>query len=202
MKKPKLRELGEAIKALVVGPYTTKFPFKPIEIFDEYRGFPEYQEGKCVLCGGCAQVCPVKAIEMIDDMKTGKRTMFRDYSKCIQCGQCAEYCLTGDGIIMTNEWDKTTFDRNDIHEQIEDELVFCEKCGAPITTKRHMNWIIDRLGELAYSNPTLIMHKNYELGLADEDTGMNHEGFIREDYMRRLCPGCRRNLVFKEEWGG
>ncbi|MCD6501122.1 4Fe-4S binding protein, partial [bacterium] len=193
MRKPKIREIGEAIKALVKGPYTTKFPFKPIEVAPEYKGFPEFQKDGCVLCGACAQICPVKTIKMIDKPEEGKRIMFRDYSNCIQCGQCAEYCTTGEGIVMTNEWDKTTFDRTSIHEEVEDELVFCEVCGKPITSKRHMDWIIDRIGVLAYSNPTLIMHKNYEMGLADKDAGKHHEGLWREDYMRILCPSCRRN---------
>ncbi|MCK5832655.1 4Fe-4S binding protein [bacterium] len=202
MRKPKLRELGEAIKAIVKGPYTDKFPFKPANIAEEYKGFPEFQEDGCVRCGGCVQICPVKAIKMIDEPETGKRIMFRDYSQCIQCGQCAEYCLTSEGIVMTTEWDKTTLDPTTIHEQVEDDLVFCESCAAVITTKKHMDFIIERLGELAYSNPSLVMHHNYQMGLADKDAGKNHEGFWREDYMRILCPNCRRNLVFKEEWGG
>ncbi len=202
MRKPKLRELGEAIKALVKGPYTTKFPKKPAEIASEYKGFPEFQEDGCVRCGACAEVCPTHTIEKRDYPEKGKRVMFRDWGNCVVCGQCALYCTTGEGIVMTNEFDKTTLDRHNIYEEIEDELVFCECCGEPITTKMHMNWIVERLGELAYSNPTLFIYKDYEMGLADKDAGKNHPGFWREDNMRVLCPNCRRNFMFKEDWEG
>ncbi len=202
MRKPKLRELGEAIRALIKGPYTTKFPFKPAEICPEFKGFPEFQEEGCVLCGGCAQLCPTHTIKVFDKPEEGKRVMFRDYGNCMVCGQCQLYCLTGEGIVMTNEFDKTTFDKSVIHEEIEDELVFCESCGAIITSKKHMNWIADRLGELAYANPTFFVWKGYEMGLADKDSGKNHPGLWREDAMRILCADCRRNLVYKEDWEG
>jgi len=202
MRKPKLRELGEAIKALVIGPYTTKFPFAPPDIAPEYKGFPEYQDDGCVRCGGCAELCPTHTIKAINKPEEGVRVMFRDYANCMVCGQCQLYCLTGEGIVMTNEYDKTTFDKTKISEEIEDELVFCECCGELITTKRHMDWIAERLGELAYANPTFFVWKGYETGFADKDSGPNRGELLREDHMRVLCPNCRRNLVYKEDWGG
>ena len=44
MKKPKLRELKEAVTALWKGPYTIDFPRSPSPVAAEYRGKPEYQE--------------------------------------------------------------------------------------------------------------------------------------------------------------
>ncbi|MEJ2567461.1 MAG: 4Fe-4S binding protein, partial [candidate division WOR-3 bacterium] len=73
IKKPKIRELGEAIKALVKGPFTTKFPFEPPDIIPEFRGFPEYQEDGCVRCGACAEVCPADVIEVEEYEKDGKK---------------------------------------------------------------------------------------------------------------------------------
>ena len=42
MKKPKLRELGEAVKALVRGPATIGFPAEPYEPPEGFRGKPQY----------------------------------------------------------------------------------------------------------------------------------------------------------------
>ena len=38
MKKPKLRELGEAVRALITGPATTRFPAEPYEAPPGFRG--------------------------------------------------------------------------------------------------------------------------------------------------------------------
>ena len=66
MKYPKLRELKEAVKSLFSRPYTSKFPFKPHEPFDGFRGKPQYFDEYCVGCGACSHVCPGNAITVID----------------------------------------------------------------------------------------------------------------------------------------
>ncbi|GAJ10677.1 unnamed protein product, partial [marine sediment metagenome] len=66
MKYPKLRELKEAITALIKGPYTTKFPKIPAPAAPAYRGKPEFSQEECVVCGACANVCPAKAIEIVE----------------------------------------------------------------------------------------------------------------------------------------
>ena len=43
---PKIRELIEAIKALIVGPYTSSFPKKPHIAHRNFRGQPKYDEEK------------------------------------------------------------------------------------------------------------------------------------------------------------
>ena len=64
---PKLREIKEALTSFFSAPYTTKFPAKPDTESESYRGMPRYNEEVCVGCGTCVQVCPSKAIELIDD---------------------------------------------------------------------------------------------------------------------------------------
>ncbi len=212
MKKPKLRELGEAIKAVFKGPYTTKFPFKPAEVTPEFRGKPVYVEENCILCGACENICPVNAIEKRDIIKedgTAVRVMFRDYARCIWCSMCSLYCTVGDGNIfgdkagikITNEYDLSTLDLSEITEQIEGELVLCEKCGKPITSKKHLLWLAERLGTRAFQNQTLFVTRMKELGVADEEAGKPKPFFTREDLYRVLCPECRRNAMMDEEWG-
>ena len=45
MKKPKLRELKEAVTALIRGPYTDKFPKTPAVIPERFRGKPKEEGG-------------------------------------------------------------------------------------------------------------------------------------------------------------
>ena len=65
MKKPKLRELKEAVTALWKGPYTIDIPKSPPPVAAEFRGKPEYQKEYCIGCGACSEVCPANAIEIV-----------------------------------------------------------------------------------------------------------------------------------------
>lgn len=46
----------------------------------------------CTGCGACAAVCPVHAISMKTDEKTGFLYPFPDMEKCIHCGGCEKIC--------------------------------------------------------------------------------------------------------------
>ena len=52
----------------------------------------------CVSCGICAQACPVSALAMCREGKSGKyRNVFPELrgDRCIGCGQCARSCPMG-----------------------------------------------------------------------------------------------------------
>jgi len=199
MRKPKIRELGEALKSLFQKPFTTKFPYEPPVVYKEFRGKPEYVDEKCVRCGACAVVCPALAIEVKEENR--KRVIVRDYGKCIYCGQCGALCTTKEGIVFTNEFALATLDRSSLIETIEDELVFCERCGKPITTKRHLLWLYRKLGTKAYANPTIFLTKFLSEGLSETPPEIDREKIIREDLYRILCPDCRRAVYTQDDWG-
>ena len=213
MRKPKLRELAEAIKAVVKGPYTVKFPFAPAEVYPEFRGKPIFVEDKCILCGACEKICPSEAIEMQDTTNedgSAKRVMFRDYARCIWCSMCAQLCTVSDGDIfgektgikITNEFDLSTLDLSTAQEQIEGELILCERCGKPVTSKKHLLWLAERLGTKAFHNQTIFLTKMKELGLVDEEAPEPfREEVLREDLNKILCPHCRRAAMMAEDWG-
>ena len=50
---------------------------------------PWINQNKCVGCGVCIDVCPVKAISI----KNGKAVI--DQNKCIHCGKCLTICPQG-----------------------------------------------------------------------------------------------------------
>ncbi|OIN97729.1 hypothetical protein AUJ66_02350 [Candidatus Desantisbacteria bacterium CG1_02_38_46] len=202
MKKPKLRELGEAIKALIKGPYTTKFPFAPSPAAPAYRGKVEFDDKECVGCGACVEVCPAKALEMVDDIKSGKRQIIHHYDICIFCGQCQANCLTKKGINLTQEYDLAFLkDRDKQITSVEKNLVFCECCGEVVTTIEHLRYLAKKLGPLAYSNANLILINQEELGLIEGPAEKEEIPHKRASLMRILCAKCRRQVVIKEEWG-
>jgi len=202
MRKPKLRELAEAIKVLFVrGPYTTSFPKEPHVPPETYRGKPQYDEKECIGCGACARLCPARAIELVDDLETKKRTLTLHYDICIFCGQCHAYCTTSNGVIQSTDFDLATFDRSETVETVEKDLVLCEHCGSVIGTAEHLRWIAGRLGAQAYANPTLVI-AGMQASAAAPSAAPRDPALpgLRSDLMRVLCPKCRREAFLTEEW--
>ena len=159
MKKPKLRELKEAVRAVLFGPYTSKFPYEPHTPPDGFRGKPEFHEDGCVGCAACAEVCPAVAIRVTDDPDADPPTRHIElrYDTCIFCGQCELNCTTKEGVKLTKIYDMSTLDRSTCVESIEHELILCEVCGAIVGTRKHLRWVAEKLGAKAYANPTLIV---------------------------------------------
>jgi len=204
VRKPKLRELKEAVRAVISGPYTTKFPAEPHEPPEGFRGKPEFDEQGCVGCAACAEVCPALAIRVIDSPRADppSRRLELRYDKCIFCGQCELNCTTKEGVHLTKTYDMSTLDRSQCVEQVEHELVICEVCGAIIGPRKHLQWVAEKLGAKAYANPTLIVAADGSMKLASPDAGRPGEpSLARSDMMRLMCPACRRTTVIRELWG-
>jgi hydrogenase-4 component H len=205
MRKPKLRELKEAITALVKGPYTSKFPKVAPTVPDTFRGTPTYVPDECVGCGACGQVCPAGAITIADEYRESEgkmvRRIERNWGNCIFCSQCFVYCITGKGIELDKDFEKSTLDPVNFVDTHDKELLFCESCGGVITAKDHIHWITDKLGELAFGNQTLTVARYQELGLTEGVVSRTERPLERSDYMRILCPNCRAAYIMSDEWG-
>ncbi len=205
MKKPKLRELKEAITALVKGPYTSKFPKVAPTVPEHFRGTPTYVPDECVGCGSCGQVCPAGAITIVDeyreDLGRMVRRIERNWGNCIFCSQCFAYCITGKGIELDKDFDKSTLDPADFIDTHDKELLFCEHCGGIITAEDHVRWMTDRLGELAYANQTFVVARHKKLGLVDETVPRSERPPERSDFIRVLCQNCRSSYILSDEWG-
>lgn len=202
MRYPKLRELKEAIKALIKGPYTTKYPFKPHEPFERFRGRPYFHEDDCMGCTACSQVCPTGAIEFIDEIinKKARRKLRIHWDVCIFCGQCQANCPTEKGIMLSREFDFATCEnRESLNQEIEKELLTCDCCGDPIVPYAQYLWVAEKLGPLCFSNASLLLFYLRLLDLASKDRPSRKEGdeFLRSDRIKILCPRCRREAVVK-----
>ena len=199
MRLPKLRELKEAVTAVFSPRFTTRFPAEPCIVPERYRGKPEFDLDACIGCGACVNVCPTEALTQTDDIKTNPpaRKITLRYDTCIFCGNCSDNCTTENGIKLSNKWDLATMDRKSTIETHEYELQLCEKCGAVIGTKKHLIWLYDRLGPLAYTNPSLLIAKSSELSVTPYDIQQQPqpERDVRtSDFMGILCPKCKCQL--------
>jgi len=199
---PKIREIIEAVKALIAGPYTSKFPAVPHVPHKNFRGQPKFNQEKCVGCYACEEVCPVEAIKHEDILDDGKprRVMIHYTDTCIFCGQCEAACIADhEGIKLSNDWELSFFDRKQAFETIEKDLQICEICGAPIACKDHLKRIAEKIGELTYSNPTLYLARLQAMGIADPNmlTVLRDNG--RSDRFKLLCARCRRKTTLTTE---
>jgi len=195
---PKIRELIEAIKALIVGPYTSKFPKEPHKPHPNFRGQPKYDENKCVGCTACIQVCPVSALAFEDkiDGENSKRVLIHYTDTCIFCGQCEAACIADhEGIKLSNDWELSFFDRSQAFETIEKKLELCEICGEPVACTDHLKWVSEKLGELTYSNPTLYLSRLKSLGIIDPNLISAVRDNNRSDRFKILCAKHRRETT-------
>ncbi len=207
MKYPKLRELKEAIKALIKGPYTTKYPFEPYTPPEVFRGKPQPSQEGCIGCGACAEVCPAEAIELKDikSVNSAERVLVWHYDECIFCGQCARNCTTRNekipGVIMSQEFDLSTVDRKTlVSQEIKKELVMCSNCDTIISTKEHLLWVIKKLGAKVYGNINLVSIISEEF-LSFSGKLKFKQFNQRENMFELLCPKCRRNILLFDEYG-
>lgn len=200
IKLPKIREIIEAVKALLKGPYTSKFPKEPHVPHPNFRGQYQFNQDKCVGCLACQEVCPVGAInhkDLSDRDRSAKRIMIHYTDTCIFCGQCEAACISDhQGIKTSNKWELSFFDRKkESSETVEKELQLCEICGNPIACKDHLKWISERLGELTYSSPTLYLSRLKNLGIVDDNLVSALEDYGRSDRIKILCAPCRRKTT-------
>ena len=203
MRYPKLRELKEAIKALVKGPYTSKYPKCPHKPYDRFRGKPKYDADNCIGCTACYQVCPAGAIEFEDKIENKKARRFftLHWDICICCGQCQANCPTEKGIVLSNEFElATTESRQELKQTIEKELLLCECCGEVIAPRDQISWVAERIGPLVFANASLMLYYLRNIGLSiDEKNIRKNEGGepSRPERIKVLCPRCRREAVIK-----
>lgn len=217
MRYPKLRELKEAIRALIKGPYTSKFPYQPHQPYKTFRGKPKFYSEDCMGCIACVNVCPSDALSFQDKIENGKakRILKHQLDLCVFCGQCQANCPTEKGIMLSQEFDlATTEKRAELFQEIEKELLLCESCGEIIAPRDQISWVAQKLGPLTFSNASLMLCylRNFpavagsrpilnagreNLALGEILPSKEEAEFLRSDRIKVLCPRCRREAVLK-----
>jgi len=84
-------------KMLCSKPMTVKFPYEAIEIPEGYRGEHELDIDRCISCNLCAEICPNRAIEMVELPEEYKEKYPKTYpridlGKCCFCALCQDIC--------------------------------------------------------------------------------------------------------------
>jgi len=204
MRWPKIRELKEAITVIFSPRFTTRFPAEPCTVPPNYRGRPQFDTDHCIGCGACVNVCPTCALTMVDDPNVDPpvRTITCRYDACIFCGNCQDNCTTQEGIRLTDEWDLATLDRSETRSTYTFDLQRCERCNAILGTKKHLVWLADQLGPLAYTNPSLVLARQVDrFGVGQQRPAGPKQTTATEpepaDFAKILCPKCKCELSIR-----
>ena len=76
----------------------------------------------------------------------------------------------------------------------KNENLLYRKCGEVIGTKKHLVWLCEKLGPLAYTNPSLLIAKSNEMAAKPEDPSQPLQPDRTaqpSDFMKILCPKCK-----------
>lgn len=96
---------------------------------------------------------------------------------------------------MSHEYDATAVSLEDLDECVEKELALCEVCGSVVAPWDQLRWLTERLGPLAFANPSLMTVVGRDLGLVDEGVD-SQDGVTRGDRLALQCAKCRRKSAF------
>jgi pyruvate formate lyase activating enzyme len=81
------------------------------------------RDAKCISCGKCSEVCPVRAITLDEDK--GRRI---DFALCTQCGECVLVCPT---LALVSSGKYMTI--NEVVSVVERDSLFYQNSGGGVT---------------------------------------------------------------------
>jgi len=122
-----LSKLKEAAICFKAGRVTLPYPFAPRVPEEGFRGKVSIDIERCIGCGGCAEVCPSRLIQ-VTDLSQEKRILEFFLGRCTYCGRCAEVCPE-EALTLTREFETATNDVRDLYMKVEVFMGTCQRCG-------------------------------------------------------------------------
>ena len=102
----------------------------------------QYDLESCVGCGACAASCPQDNITIRD--QDGTRSVLSFQHRCAACGTCADVCPQ-DAVRVVPYFDLHSFLAENRDLAVRLELTACDRCGAAIATRRHIEALKTKL---------------------------------------------------------
>jgi hydrogenase-4 component H len=124
-------KLKEAIICFRAGRVTLPYPFAPRPPAEGFRGRISVDVEKCIGCGGCANVCPPRAI-VVSDPSQELRVIEFQLERCTYCARCVEVCAEK-AVTVTPQFETATNDARDVRVRVEVYMGSCQRCGRCFT---------------------------------------------------------------------
>lgn len=99
----------------------------------------------CTLCGFCVQVCPTRALKVLEDAKN--TLLVLDAAECIHCGKCEKVCE-----FHTLKMSLPIAKDTKIQTLRQSIQVQCQTCGQTVASQAEMDYIISQIGEAAWQH--------------------------------------------------
>jgi hydrogenase-4 component H len=122
-----LSKIREALLGIRAGRVTLPYPFAPHPPEAGFRGKLEVDKERCFGCGGCANVCPARVIEL-RDLDQHTRLLELHWRRCTYCGRCEEVCPE-QAIRLGQEFETVTDAGDDMVIRLEVFMGPCQRCG-------------------------------------------------------------------------
>ena len=122
-----LSKLREALIGLRAGRVTLPYPFGARPPEPGFRGKLVVHPDLCIGCGGCANVCPARVIEVRDESQLLRVLEFH-WGRCTYCGRCEEVCPEA-AVRMSSEFETATDRPQDMLVRVELFMGPCQRCG-------------------------------------------------------------------------
>ena len=99
----------------------------------------------CTLCGFCAQVCPTRALKVMQNAEGDFLSL--NTAECVQCTKCERICEFHalKMSLPTPSVSETLILRQSPHAR-------CQTCGQPIASQAEMNYIVSQIGEAVWQH--------------------------------------------------
>ena len=99
----------------------------------------------CTLCGFCVQVCPTRALKVLEDTKY--TSLVLEATDCIHCGKCEKICE-----FHVLKMSLPTTDDSRPQTLRQSLQVQCQNCGRPVVSQAEMDYIVTQIGESTWQH--------------------------------------------------
>jgi len=99
----------------------------------------------CSLCGFCAQVCPTRALRVLEDARY--TCLVLETASCVHCGKCEKVCefhVLNMGLPAAGGTGSNVLRQS--------PLVGCRHCGQPVVSQAELDYIVSQIGEAAWQH--------------------------------------------------